>query len=156
MESPLCHEMWNFQLTNEQISSPQCIETAYQVRNLCLVGNAKKMYRYWSVMPRKCIYTVSLLCYFIVDYFNCGNIYTLIFWYILSISHVDISPYGGVRRLRTDNGREYTSKECFNIMLKNTIKHEFFVTNSKKMYIYCTVALLLMQRKCMDIVSSFC
>ena len=37
----------------------------------------------------------------------------------------DIAPCGGVKRLRTDNGTEYTA-ECFqNLMRKRGIKHEF-------------------------------
>ena len=37
----------------------------------------------------------------------------------------DSSPYGSVRRLRTDNGTEYTCAEFKSLMLKNKIKHEF-------------------------------
>ena len=37
----------------------------------------------------------------------------------------DISPYGNVKRLRCDNGTEYTSTEFCNLLIKNKIKQEF-------------------------------
>ena len=37
----------------------------------------------------------------------------------------DMAPYGEIRRLRTDNGGEYTSKEFEELMVKNKIRHEF-------------------------------
>ena len=37
----------------------------------------------------------------------------------------DISPYGSVKCIRTDNGTEFTAK-CFkDLLVKNTVKHEF-------------------------------
>ena len=42
----------------------------------------------------------------------------------------DISPYGEVRRLRTDNGGEYTSAKFEALMVKHRIKHEFSAPHS--------------------------
>ena len=36
----------------------------------------------------------------------------------------DTSPYGKVKRLRSDNGGEYINEEFRSLMLKNQIKHE--------------------------------
>ena len=36
----------------------------------------------------------------------------------------DIAPYGNIKRLRTDQGGEYTSKDFRELMVKNKIKHE--------------------------------
>ena len=36
----------------------------------------------------------------------------------------DIAPYGNIKRLRTDQGGEYTSKDFRDLMVKNQIKHE--------------------------------
>ena len=37
----------------------------------------------------------------------------------------DMAPYGTVKRLRSDNGTEYTSNEFKNLMVTNKIKHEY-------------------------------
>ena len=37
----------------------------------------------------------------------------------------DSAPYGSIKRLRSDNGTEFTSKEFQDLMVKNKIKHEF-------------------------------
>ena len=37
----------------------------------------------------------------------------------------DIAPYGSVKRLRTDNGTEFSSSSFRTLMTKNLIKHEF-------------------------------
>lgn len=37
----------------------------------------------------------------------------------------DSAPYGSVKRLRSDNGGEFTSIEFKSLMIKNHIKHEF-------------------------------
>ena len=37
----------------------------------------------------------------------------------------DIAPYGRIKRLRSDNGTEYTSNEFNNLLVKNQIKHEY-------------------------------
>ena len=37
----------------------------------------------------------------------------------------DTAPYGTVKRLRMDNGTEFTSEEFKNPVVKNCIKHEF-------------------------------
>lgn len=36
----------------------------------------------------------------------------------------DVAPYGQVKRIRSDNGTEFTSKEFQTLLNKNTIKHE--------------------------------
>ena len=42
----------------------------------------------------------------------------------------DTSPYGKVKRLRSDNGGEYINEEFRSLMLKNQIKHEEFEPHS--------------------------
>ena len=37
----------------------------------------------------------------------------------------DTSPYGSVKRFRTDNGTEFTSQDFRTLLIKNCIKHEF-------------------------------
>ena len=37
----------------------------------------------------------------------------------------DVSPYGSVKRLRTDNGSEFTNKEFRSLLVNNCIRHEF-------------------------------
>ena len=37
----------------------------------------------------------------------------------------DMAPFGKIKRLRSDNGGEYTSKLFEKLMLKNQIRHEF-------------------------------
>ncbi|MEG7522137.1 MAG: transposase family protein, partial [Chromatiales bacterium] len=36
----------------------------------------------------------------------------------------DTAPYGPVKRIRSDNGTEFTCKEFMSMLIKNHIKHE--------------------------------
>ena len=65
---------------------------------------------------------------FVDDYSGLTNVYFLK-WKSDAVKATkkyltDIKPYGNVKRIRTDKGGEFTSKEFRDLMLENQIKHE--------------------------------